>query len=88
MNLLSRIRPRLVDDWHRAHKFLSVQIAVIGAALEAFIQWFPHTATDVWNSLPGDMRSLLPEALTRSLPILLMLAIVVARITKKPTNAG
>ena len=92
MTLLARwrawLRARLVADWTRAHKFSSVRLAAIGAVLEAFVQWFPGTATEIWNALPQDMRALLPPWLTSTLPVILLVAIAVARITRKAPTDG
>ncbi|BCA57670.1 DUF7940 domain-containing protein [Sphingomonas sp. HMP6] len=92
MTLLARwrawLRARLVDDWTRALKFSSVQMATAGALLTAFVQWFPGTATEVWNALPQDMRALLPAWLTSTLPVILLVAIALARITRKAPTDG
>jgi len=92
MTLLAKwrawIRARLIDDWHRAWKFSSVRLAALGAMLEAFVQWFPGTATEAWNALPQDMRGLLPAGLTRALPIILLVSIALARITRKAPTDG
>lgn len=82
------LRARLIDDWGRAHKFMSMRLAAIGVVIEAFVQWFPGTATEIWNALPQDMRALLPAWLTSSLPIVLLIAIAVARITRKAAPGG
>jgi hypothetical protein len=92
MTLLAKwrawLRARLIEDWNRAYKLSSVQLAAAGAALAAFIQWFPNVATDVWNAVPRDMRDLLPAWLTHTLPVILFVAIAVARVTRKaPTDA-
>lgn len=93
MNLLKKwaaaVRARLIDDAGRWWRFWSVRLAAIGAALEAFLQWFPDQAKDVWNWLPDGMRATLPGWLTSSFPIVLFVAVIATRLIaqkKGPTN--
>ncbi|WP_339472391.1 DUF7940 domain-containing protein, partial [Pseudomonas sp. EL_65y_Pfl1_R83] len=92
MTLLAKWRAwlcaRLIDDWHRAYTFSSIRLAAIGALIETFVQAFPGTASEVWNAMPQDLRALLPSWLTGSFPILLLVAIAVARITRKVPTDG
>ncbi|MES1995566.1 MAG: hypothetical protein V4522_15900 [Pseudomonadota bacterium] len=92
MTLLAKWRAwlcaRLIDDWHRAYTFTSIRLAAIGALIEAFVQAFPGTATEIWNAMPQDLRALLPSWVTGSFPILLLVAIAVARITRKVPTDG
>jgi hypothetical protein len=92
MTLLAKWRAwlcaRLIDDWHRAYTFSSIRLAAIGALIEAFVQAFPGTATEIWNAMPQDLRALLPAWLTGSFQVLLLVAIAFARITRRvPTDA-
>ena len=84
MNLLrtwwAPIRARLVDDARLWWRFWSIRFAAIGAAIEAFLAWFPDQARDVWNWIPADMRALLPSWLTSSLPIALFIAVMISRV--------
>ena len=92
MTLLAKwrawLRVRLIDDWNRAYKYSSVQLAAVGALLAGFVQWFPATATEAWNALPQDLRALLPSWLTSTFPVILLGAIVLARVTKKAKPDG
>jgi len=94
MTLLTKwrdaLRARLIDDAGRWHKFWTIRIAAAGALIEGFVQWFPATATEIWNALPADMRGLLPPEITRSLPIILLVSIGVARVwaQKKDSDHG
>ena len=92
MTLLAKwrawLRARIIDDWHRAWKFSSVQIAAAGALIGTLVQAFPGVVTEIWNALPQDMRALLPGWLTSSLPVALLVAIALARITKKAPTDG
>ena len=72
MTLLAKWRAwlcaRLIDDWHRAYTFSSIRLAAIGALIEAFVQAFPGTASEIWNAMPQDLRVLLPAWVTGSFP--------------------
>lgn len=42
-------------------KTWSVWLGSLGAALSALIQAFPDAALQAWNTLPADVKSMLPE---------------------------
>lgn len=65
-----RARPsfRLIDDWRRAHRLLSIRVLAISAALMA-----------AWTSLPEDLRAALPEV--EKLAAVLFALAVLARLT-------
>ena len=74
------IRARLIDDAGRWWRFWSMRLAILGALLESFARWFPDQVRDAWTWLPDDMRALLPGWLTRSVPLALFVAVIVARL--------
>lgn len=92
MTLLAKwrawLRARLIADWARAHTFSSVQIAAIGALVEAFAQGFPGTATEIWNAMPDELRAMLPPSVTNALPTVMFVAVMVARLTRKAPADG
>jgi hypothetical protein len=86
-NWVDALRARLIDDARNWHRYWSVRLAAFGAAVEAFLKWFPDQAKDVWNWLPDNMRAALPGWLLSSFPVLLFLAVIVTRlIAQKKAN--
>jgi hypothetical protein len=72
------IRARLIDDVHRAWKLSSVWAVAISAAI-----------AEVWNTIPDSLRAHFPPWVTTAAPIVMAIAIIVARITKpKDTTNG
>lgn len=73
----------LVEDWRAAHRWASVRLAALGT-----------TVTVAWNSMPDDLKALLPAALTRWLAPALLVTIVIARLLqvedteKEPQDAS
>lgn len=61
-------RLRLIDDWRRAHRLLSIWVSALSAAIMA-----------AWTSLPDDIRAALPEV--EKLAALLFALAVLARLT-------
>jgi hypothetical protein len=84
MNLLRKwwapIRARLIDDARNWLHFWSMRLAILGAVLTGFVQWFPDTLSAVWNAMPADMRALLPAPLLHSIPVILFVSIGIARV--------
>ena len=87
MNLLrtwwAPIRARLIDDARLWWRFWSIRLAMLGALLTAFVQWFPDTLAAVWNAMPADMRALLPAPLLHSIPVVLFVAVGIARVVSQ-----
>jgi hypothetical protein len=74
------LRARLIDDVNRWWRLWSIRLAALGAVITAFVQWFPDTLSAVWNTIPPDMRELLPAPLLHSVPIILFVAVAVSRL--------
>jgi hypothetical protein len=60
---------KLVDNWKRAHRMISVQLCAITAALQA-----------AWPSIPEDLKVALPAGLVHWVSIVLLGAAVVGRL--------
>jgi len=84
------IRARLIDDARLWWRFWSMRLAAVGAIVTAFAQWFPDMLSAGWNAIPPDMRTYLPAPLLHSIPVILFVAVMVARIVaqKKATLDG
>jgi len=94
MNLPSKwwapVRARLIDDARLWWRFWSMRLAALGAIVSALAQWFPDALSAAWNTMPYDMRAYLPAPLLHSIPVILFVAVMVARIVaqKKATPNG
>ncbi len=69
------IKDHLIADWKQAHRFLSVQIAGLGALL-----------TGVWSQVPDDIKNHFPSWLVSVFSAAILLSIIAARVTKKPSD--
>lgn len=68
--ILESIRARMVDDWRHLHRFYSVRVAAMGAAL-----------LTAWPQLPDDIKALLPGWLTKAIAYLILVGVVVGAAT-------
>ena len=84
------LRGRLIDDARLWWRFWSMRLAALGAVVTALAQWFPDALSAAWNAMPSDMRGLLPAPLLHSIPVILFVAVMIARIVaqKKATPNG
>jgi hypothetical protein len=84
------LRARLIDDVRLWWRFWTMRLAALGAIVTALAQWFPDALSVAWNAMPYDMRAYLPAPLLHSIPVILFVAIMVARIVaqKKATPNG
>lgn len=84
MNLLRKwwapVRACLIDDARLWWRFWSMRLAAFGAIVTALAQWFPDALSAAWNAIPSDMRAYLPAPLLHSIPAILFVAVMVARI--------
>jgi hypothetical protein len=60
---------RLIPDWKRAHKFLSVQLTALNGA-----------AVAAWASVPDDWRAAIPHPLVIGAGIFMFVATIVVRM--------
>lgn len=68
---------KLVPNWREAWKFLSVQVAVIGAAMQAAVLAFP------------DLKDWLGDTVTHLAGLLMLFGLVAARLVdQKKTDAA
>jgi hypothetical protein len=84
MTLLRRwwapVRARLIDDARLWWRFWSMRLAALGAIVTASAQWFPDAFSTAWNAIPLDMRAYLPAPLLHAIPMILFVAVMVARV--------
>jgi hypothetical protein len=77
------LRDRLVEDWRRAHKWASVRLSTIGAALFSALAAFPQIGAEAWNALPASLRERLPDHITQWIAAALFASVILARIHQK-----
>ena len=66
---------KLVDNWKRAHRMISVQLMAVTAALQG-----------VWPSIPQDLKDALPHGLVNWVSIALLGAAVFGRLLDQGTT--
>lgn len=84
----ARLKAGLIDDLDQAYKFWSVRLGVIATALQALLTWWPDAGLTLWNSMPGEVKDVLPQGVVTSLPLFLFAAAMVARVVKQDTSSG
>lgn len=52
---------KLVPNWRKLHKAWSVRLGVVATALTSALIAFPELAMQVWQWLPGEFKTFLPE---------------------------
>jgi hypothetical protein len=84
------VRARLIDDARLWWRFWSMRLAAFGAIVAALARWFPDALLAAWNAVPSELRAYLPAPLLHSVPMILFVAIMAARIVaqKKATLHG
>ncbi len=64
---------KLIDNWKRAHRMLSVQAMTLAAAIQG-----------VWPTIPEDLKSALPAHLVHWVSIGLLFAGIAGRLVDQP----
>lgn len=82
---LAALRLRLISDWRRAYKFASVQLA----AFFTFLFGLGPNLVNSWSFIPDDLKSALPQGMSRWIALAALGLILIGRMTKlerKPPN--
>lgn len=66
-------RPRLIPNWRRAHRMLSVQAMTLAGAIQA-----------TWPLIPEDMKATLPPALVHWVSVALLVVGILGRLVDQP----
>lgn len=74
---------KLIDEWRQAWRFWSVRLQAAGLALASLFAWWPDAALVLWNSMPAEVKALLPEAAVKTLPLFVFGAALIARLVKQ-----
>jgi hypothetical protein len=73
----------LIEEWKKAYRFWSVRLSLIGSAILSAFFAFPEAMIDVWNSIPGDLKTYFPAEWAKWIPIAIIIAGVLARLFKQ-----
>lgn len=60
---------KLIDNWHRAHRMLSVQLVVLDGAVRA-----------AWEQIPQDLKSAIPAAVVTVVAYVLVALPIIGRL--------
>ena len=66
---------RLIDNWKRAHRMLSVQAMALAVAIQG-----------VWPTIPDDLKASLPPYLVHWVSIALLVAGIVGRLVSQDST--
>ncbi len=75
---------KLVDNARHWWRFWSVRLAAAGSALQALLTWWPEAGLALWNAMPVEVKALLPAKAVMTLPLILFLTAIVARLVRQP----
>lgn len=73
----------LVDNWKKWHKFWSVRLGLMGAAITTGFLAAPDAAIQVWAVLPGEVKATFPPDFVKYFGIFLIAIGSFARIVKQ-----
>lgn len=64
---------RLIDEWRKAHRMLSVQAMALAGAIQT-----------AWMLLPGDMKAAVPPTVVGWVSVALLVGGIVGRLVDQP----
>lgn len=74
---------KLIDDWRQSWRLWSVRASAFGLIASTAIAAAPDALLSVWQSLPDELRVLVPDALGRWIPAVLFVASIGARVIRQ-----
>lgn len=74
---------KLIDDWHKCHRFWSVRLSALAAVLLTLAQEFPDALSHVWLIVPDDIRAEIPHDFIQWLGIVAVVVGIVARLIRQ-----
>lgn len=74
---------KLIDDWCEAHKLWSVRLMAAGSFVYSMFLAFPEHALSLWGFVPPEARAILPPRVIATVPLLLFLGAMWARLVKQ-----
>lgn len=79
---------QLIPYWRQAWRLWSVRFATLGALLWAYLLASPESITQVWYSLPDEMKALIPVNWQRWLTFFIFVASALSRIVQQNKAAA
>ena len=74
---------KLIEDWKQAWKLKSVQVGALSAFFYGLIL-FSEQFLNIWNVIPQELKSKIPENIAEWIGMLVGVAMVLARLKKQP----
>lgn len=74
---------KLIEGWKKAFKMWSILLSSLGAFVMGVFTMWPESAYIVWQSMPEDARSAIPQNMVSSIAMFLFLMSAIARLLKQ-----
>lgn len=82
--MLSKLKIRLIDNWHCFFKFWSVKIDLISLFISTYAVTFPDAVIAAWSNFPPEFKSMLPQEYLPYISMSLLVLSLIARSIKQP----
>lgn len=76
---------KLIPQWRDWHRFWSVRLQLLGAAILTLALETPNALLTVWSMVPADLRSELPEGTGKWIGVAVIALGIVARLVRQPS---
>ncbi|HEX2242713.1 MAG TPA: hypothetical protein VHK27_05585 [Gammaproteobacteria bacterium] len=74
---------QLIPYWREAWRLWSVRLAAFGSILWAWFLAFPETAIDIWNTLPMEMKAVIPPDWNKWVTFAIFLLTLASRLIQQ-----
>jgi len=81
MNIIERVRRRLIEDCRAEWRKFSTWITAVALAIWGAFTAFPSLAVEAWRALPPEWQSMIPHQ--REIALACFAAILVAKFVKQ-----
>lgn len=82
------LRAQLIEDWRSFWRFWSVRLGALGLSLQTIMLALPDAARETWNTLPADLKAVLPVHFVSWVSWGLIAAGLIARVVKQGKSNG
>ena len=76
---------KLIPQWREWHRFWSVRLQLLGAAILTLALETPNALLTVWSMVPADLRAELPEGTGKWIGIAVIALGIIARLVQQPS---
>lgn len=73
----------LIENWRQAHKFWSIMCNALGATLMGLFSIWPDSALYLWNAMPDEVKTRVPESFASSIAAFIFVMSIVSRLIKQ-----